>query len=99
MNRKKVKCVITTKKVSDFDYILSEVKKNSDYPIDKLMPVFLNLNDFLIEKDPDFNAHQIFGSWWALDKLPILIIDNINDLNKLPEGQDIVMKNIALLIN
>lgn len=91
----RITAIITTKSNKDFDYICDFIVEKYNYDISNSLPVFLNIKDFDITHDSSFKAADILTSWWQYNKIPILIVKKLDDLDNLPDGQRDIIESFC----
>lgn len=77
----KIRNLITTRKATEWEYIIEETKRRYNQDISDTLPVFLKPSDF--ERDSSiFDASLVFTSWYAFKKTPVLIINSFEELEE-----------------
>lgn len=76
-----IRNIITTKGVSDWEYIVRETKKLYNKDISSALPIFLTPNDFK-KTNKYFDHGLIFLEWFKYGKIPVLMIESTDELEK-----------------
>lgn len=93
-----IRNIITTRKVSDWEYIVEQSKKVYQQDISDTLPVFLKPSDFTRDS-LIFNAGSIFNGWYVFKKTPVLIIESFDELeNAIGKNESSVLKSISHFI-
>lgn len=93
-----IRNIITTRKASDWGYIIEQTKKVYNQDISDTLPVFLKPSDF--ERDsPIFDAGIVFTGWYVFKKTPVLIINSFKELEDvLGKDESNALKSISHFI-
>lgn len=93
-----IKNIVTDYKHTEFNEVINKIKKEYNQDIANLTPVFLTLDDFEIVHDPTFRAYEIFISWHQYKKIPVILVDDLNDLFNLGETKKEMIERTSFLI-
>lgn len=72
--------VITTKSPEEWETLKHDIQMIFAIDIIDFVPIYLTLNDFKVEHDPDFKPWGIISSWWQYKKLPIILITDEQEI-------------------
>jgi len=93
-----IRKIITTRKSTEWEYIIEQVKKVYGKDISDTLPVFLKPSDFARDS-LIFDAEVVFNGWYVFKKTPVLMINSFEDLEKVVgKNKSNLLKSISHFI-